>query len=355
MQCINFPWDEKQVFREDYEFISDFPVLWDKLQNKTILVTGATGLIGSTLVKALLWKSMKAKQNMKVLAFVRDIDKAKRMFAAQLGAGAPVEFICGDITDSISVNGPVDAIIHTAGVTSSKMFIRQPVETARIILSGMNNVLTLAKEKRVQSAVFLSTMEVYGAPSTERRITEADYDYLDPMQVRSCYPEGKRMAECLCAGYAKEYGVPVKVLRLTQTFGPGVNYGDERVFAEFARCAIEQKPIVLHTKGETKRNYLYTADAATAVLTTLLNGENGQAYHAANEETFCSIYEMACLVAKKCARPPIEVNIALDDGAKFGYAPVLKMNLDTEKLRKLGWHADTGLLSMYRRMIAAMR
>jgi nucleoside-diphosphate-sugar epimerase len=175
------------------------------------------------------------------------------------------------------------------------------------------------------------------------------------MSVRSSYPESKRMCENLCTSYFSEYGVPVKVVRLTQTFGEGVDYNDGRVFAEFARCAIENKDIVLKTKGETKKNYLYVYDAVSAIITVLFNGENGNAYNAANEETYCSIYEMAQMVAEKCGNKSIKVVIEeKDDILKFGYAPTLKMNLSTEKLKNLGWKPKKDLFGMFNVMIDDM-
>ena len=147
-----------------------------------------------------------------------------------------------------------------------------------------------------------------------------------------------------------------RVLRLTQTFGPGVDYQDARVFAEFARCVIEGKNIVLKTKGETKRNYLYTADAVTAILIVLLEGKIGEAYNAANEQTYCSIYDMAVLAAEHCAAGRISVEVQGEKNAEaLGYAPTLHMNLDTGKLRALGWKASCTLPEMFDRMIEDMR
>ena len=162
------------------------------------------------------------------------------------------------------------------------------------------------------------------------------------------------MCENLCASYASEFGVPTKMIRLTQTFGTGVSYNDGRVFAEFARCVIEKRDIILKTKGETKRSYLYTADAVTAILSVLLHGEKGVAYNAANEETYCSIYEMACMAAKLCD-VPLQVVIAESDNVRaLGYAPTLHMNLSTEKLAQLGWKPRYDLSQMYLRMIRTM-
>ena len=174
------------------------------------------------------------------------------------------------------------------------------------------------------------------------------------MLVRSSYPESKRMAEALCAGYAAELGVHAKVLRLTQTFGPGVAYDDGRVFASFGRSALEGRDIVLHTAGETERSYLYTADAVTAILTVLLRGRDGQAYNAANEDTYCSIRAMAELVGRTSGPAPVSVRVEPQDGERLGYAPTLKMDLDTSRLQALGWRPTVGLEEMYRRMLAGM-
>ncbi len=202
---------------------------------------------------------------------------------------------------------------------------------------------------------------IYGRPHKGRaKLTvqssnpEADFDGFDPMLVRSSYPESKRMAEAMCAGYAAELGVHAKVLRLTQTFGPGVAYDDGRVFASFARSAREGRDIVLHTAGETERSYLYTADAVSAILTVLLRGEDGQAYNAANEETYCSIRAMAELVARPCGPAPVAVRVRPDESNALAYAPTLKMDLDTTKLQGLGWRPRVGLEDAYHRMISMM-
>jgi len=127
------------------------------------------------------------------------------------------------------------------------------------------------------------------------------------------------------------------------------------VFASFARSALEARDIVLHTAGETERSYLYTADAVTAILTVLLRGEDGQAYNAANEDTYCSIRDMADLVARTCGAAPVSVRVEPQDGERLGYAPTLKMDLDTRKLQALGWRPTVGLGEMYRRMTAVMQ
>jgi nucleoside-diphosphate-sugar epimerase len=317
--------------------------MFKELKNKTILVTGATGLIG----KAIVFRLLAIGANVVVL--VRDRQKAERLF------GDNVQYIVSDITSFEVKEMNLDYIIHGASNTSSKAFIENPVEVSFTALDGTRRVLELAKLCKIQGLVYLSSMEVYGTPTTDDKVFEDSSTSLDSMKVRSAYPESKRMCECLCSSYASEYDVPAKVVRLTQTFGPGVQYDDGRVFAQFARCAIEEKDIILHTKGETKRNYLYTEDAVDAILTVLLKGKVGEAYNAANEDTYCSIYEMANLVAKECSEGCINVLVEEQDVSKFGYAPTLHMNLNTRKLRDLGWKPSTDLKNMFTNMISDMK
>lgn len=305
-----------------------------------VLVTGTTGLVGCAVIKQLL------KENYEIVGLVRDIEKARKMY----GNMQNIHFVIGDVSEFHDIDMDVDYIIHGASQTASKAFVEMPVETIKTAVLGTINLLELARKKNVKSFVYLSSMEVYGAPTNDEKIDELYPCNLDVMSTRSSYPESKRMCESLCRSYWVEYGVPAKVIRLTQTFGEGVSYTDGRVFAEFARCYIEKRNIVLHTKGTTKRSYLSTPDAANAIITVLLKGENGEAYNAANEDTYCTIYEMAKLVAKD----KIDVIIE-EDSVNRGYAPVLHMNLDTSKLKDLGWYPRKNLENMFDELIESMK
>ena len=319
--------------------------MFESLKNKTVMITGATGLIGRALVKRL--QSIDSK----VIAVVRNTEKAKGLF----GNGEEIDYIVSDVTELEAKRYDVDYIIHAASNTSSKAFINDPVGVINTAIEGTKRTLEIARLSNVKGYVYLSSMEVYGIPSTDEKIDELHSTNLNTMVPRSAYPESKRMCESLCASYASQYGVPAKVIRLTQTFGPGVQYNDGRVFAEFARCAIEGRNIILHTKGETKRSYSYTEDAVDAILTVLLKGDSREAYNAANEETYCSIYEMAEMVAKKVADGKIRVVIEDGDTSALGYAPTLHMNLYTGKLKKLGWNPSIDLVSMYKNMVDDMK
>ena len=297
---------------------------------------------------------LSAKDPIKIYALVRDIEKAKRIFDDSVLE--QIRLLESDICLLEPKNMNVEYIIHGAGQTSSKAFVDEPVETIMTAIKGTQNLLEFTRLNPVRGFVYLSTMEIYGYPDTDEKIFENHSCNLDSMNIRSCYPKSKRMCENLCASYAHEYNLPIKVARLTQTFGPGVDYSDSRVFAEFARCAIEGRNIILNTKGETKRCYLYVDDAVNAIFTILYKGKNGKAYNVANENTYCSIYEMAKMVAEKCANPPVTVVINdTENISQFGYAPTLKMNLATDEVRSLGWKAETGLLESFKNMIGDMK
>ena len=318
--------------------------MFEELKSKRILITGATGLVGQALIKVAF------QNNMRIIAVVRDVKKAKKLFSAI----RDITYIESDLLRIPLKNYGVDYIIHAAANTSSKAFVEEPVNIIDNTFSGTKHVLELAKINQVKSLVFLSSMEIYGPQKTDEKIEETHSSAIDTMIPRFCYPEAKRISENLCASYYSQYDVPAKVVRLTQTFGPGVRYNDGRVFAEFARCVIEEKDIILHTKGETRRSYLYTEDAAMAIFTVMIKGIPGEAYNAANEETYCTIYEMAKLVAQKCAHNRIKVIIKDDNDGTYGYAPTLHMNLDTSKLKALGWQPSTNLEDIYKFMIESM-
>jgi len=326
----------------------------EEMEGKHILITGATGLIGRSLVELMLNWNKSSSCPIKITILVRNREKAERIF--EDFSKDNLQYCVSDICELKPVDMNVNFIIHCASQTSSRVFVDEPVETTLIAIEGTRKILEFAKSNPVSSFVYLSSMEVYGTPATDEKITEDYSTNLDSMKVRSCYPESKRMCENLCVSYAVEYGIPIKVIRLTQTFGLGVEYNDGRVFAEFARCVIEERPIILKTKGETKRCYLHIEDAVSAIVTVLLHGKTGEAYNVANEETYCSIYEMACLVAQYCSKDKIQVIVQEDvDISKLGYAPTLKMNLDTQKVRALGWSAKYTLIQTYQSMISYMK
>lgn len=344
---------KKYVLEEDFEAVSQADFIdWDKLKGKTILVTGGTGLIGSTLIKALLVANDRKELKLQIFALVRSLEKAERLLGKENDV---LHFVQGTVENLPAISTSMDYIIHGASPTASLFFVQYPVETIQIAVKGTENLLCLAREKNVKAIVYLSSMEVYGAPQADTLIPESQGCTLDSMVVRSCYPIAKRLCENLCASYAQEYNVPAKVVRLAQTFGPGVLRDDKRVFAEFARDAMDGKDIILQTAGTSKREYLYTADAATAILTVLLEGLGGEAYNAGNPETYCSITEMAQMVAGQIAEHKIQVQFPRNEvETNFKFPPSHHLHLDVSKLEELGWKPTRNLKEMYLRMMAEM-
>ena len=310
-------------------------------EGKCVLITGATGLIGKICAKSLI------KAGINVVALVRDEEKAQKI----LGEAKNLRLLIQDINSPINYDGRVDYIIHCANTTSSADFVEKPVETIYTTINGTRNVLEYAKRrgKYLEGMVYISSLEVYGKTEKEN-VTEKDLGYIDILSPRSSYSEGKRMAETMCISYGKEYNIPVKIARLTQTFGAGVSKEDNRVFAQFAKSVINEQDIILFTKGETKRNYCYTTDAARGIFTILTKGENNNAYNVANKNTYISIADMAKSLENE--KTKVQFNV---DNVDRGYNFTIKICLDSSKLEKLGWSATKDLSQMFERTIKSMR
>lgn len=335
------------VLEEDLKYISEYDLAYEELKGHTVLVTGATGLIGASLVRSLLTIG-----NIKVLACVRNIEKAESIF----GDSDNLNYVVGDITRPITTDSQIDYIIHCASVTTSKVMVEKPVETIMTSIEGTKNILELANEKNVRSMVYVSSMEMYGSfNDLDHDVTEDDLGYINPLEVRSNYPESKRVCENMCIAYMAEYNLPVKIARLAQTFGAGILPGENRVFAQFARSAMKCKDIVLHTKGLSEGNYCYTRDCMTGLLTILLKGKNGEAYNVSNPTSHITIADMAKMVANKIANGKIKVVFDIPVTNTFGYAADTKMKLNSDKLQSLGWVPQVGLEEAYRRMMKYMK
>ena len=304
----------------------------EDLRDATVLITGGTGLVGFNLLQELA--RVKASLNIRIFALVRNTEKAQRVFAPFLDQ---VELVCGDVREELTLSDSIDFIIHGASITSSKMFVENPVETIMTSFMGIRNMLELGRKKNVRSMVFLSSMEVYGMSKDDALLTEADVGYLNPLSIRSSYPESKRMSESLCVAYAKEYGVPVKIARLAQTFGPGMQPEDKRAIVQFLQSALSQKDIEIKASGESARMYLYTFDAVSGLVTLLLHGENAAAYNVANKDTYCSVRTLAESIVKVVGgNSRVLVNTGTEEERRI-YPPDSFLRLDTSGVESLGW------------------
>lgn len=342
-----------QTLKEDIgNIISDTNIPWEKMKNSTIFITGATGLIGNSLVHTLSAASDKYGLNLRILAHGRNDVKGKLLSKAY-----GVEFISGDIRKPLLVSlitDKVDYIFHCAAITKSADMVAKPVDVIVTAIDGTRNILEFARAMRSKSVVYLSSMEVYGQVGCDE-VSEPDLGYLDLSNPRSSYPESKRLCENLCNCYFAQYGIPVKTARLARTFGAGVpnDDSDMRVAMQFARKAILKENIVLHTSGASIANCCYTADAVSGLLILLLKGENGGSYNISNPDASITIREMAELVARDICESKIsvimEVPVAI---ANCGYAPDVTMKLNSDKIAQLGWKPRYGIVEMYKRMLS---
>ena len=319
----------------------------------TYLITGATGYIGTQIINNLIESDAYKKDELKIITHCRNEKKYKDMYANVDDKN--IYSIFSDMKDIMNVVNEVscldelDYIIHCASNTTSSYMISNPVETIDGIVAGTKAVLQLALEQKIKSMVYLSSMEVYGNISctSDNRATEDMLGHIDILKPRSSYPLGKRMAEGYCAAYSSEYGVPVKIARLAQTFGKGILPNENRSFAEFVRAAAEGRDIVLKTEGKSIGNSVDIEDAIDAIFFLLANGENGQAYNVVNEMNTMSIKEMAELVTCIIGKDKVKVVIDIEDKMRNGYAADTRLYMSGEKLRKLGWEAKKGIEEMF--------
>jgi nucleoside-diphosphate-sugar epimerase len=341
---------DDRILQEDLEYLAgrhDFSGIF----HSSVLVTGATGLLGSQLIKLFLCLNRTRNAVITIYAFIRDEAKARKIFGALY---EKINFVIGDIKTVQHIDCSIDYIIHGASETASKTFIEKPVETIDTAYTGTRTMLEFAKAGKVKGFVYLSSMEVFGITGS-REISENDYGYIDILNPRSSYSESKRMCECLCACYAAEYSVPVKIARLVQAVGAGVDYNDTRVAAQFTRSVIENKDIVLKTEGKTRRPCIYTRDAIAGICTVLLKGSAGEAYSVANVDTTATIRETAEMIVEKIAGNNIKMLFDIDVPAEYVPNLNINLNLKLDRIKSLGWKAEVGLEEAYRRMIESMR
>lgn len=323
---------------------------WDKFNNNTIFITGSTGLIGSLIVRAIQTRNKLYSSNIKLCLLVRSKEKGINLF----GDDQNIRYIENSLETFIPYDINVDYIIHAASPTKSKFFVEKPVETLNAAVLGTQKILELARVNNIKSMIYLSSMEMYGTMSSDN-VKETDYGFIDVKNVRSCYPEGKRISELYSYCYLKEYGVPVKIARIAQTFGPGIDVKNEnRVYKFFADCILNKRNIILKSTGSTIINYGYTTDVVKGLLCILQKGINGESYNLVGDKTGMTILDSAKWLAEEFGDGQIQAVIDIPK-ENAGFAPDNNMVLDNEKIRSLGWLPSHDLKDGYRRLLEYMK
>ena len=344
----------ESVLEADVAILADSPEL-AAFDGSTILITGSTGLIGSLFVKGLLARNDVHDARIRVLALARSERKARKVFGDRVSRD-DLRVVIGDTCALPSIDENIDWISHGASITSSARFAKEPVQVAWTELDGMRALLELAREKNVRGMVYLSSLEVYGDVPEEHGVVHEDYcGPLDRFVPRNSYPVAKRMCENLCVAYASEYEVPVKIVRLAQTFGAGVDPADGRVFAYLARCAVNGENIILRTTAQGCRCYCYTTDAVRGIATVLAKGQMANAYNISNPQTYCSVRDMAAMIAREFGEGKVEVVFDIPaDTSSYGFAAPSFVKLGSEKAEALGWTPQFDLRDMYARLIESI-
>lgn len=337
-----------KIRQEDLNKLAN-DLIFEQFANETILITGATGLIGSEIVFACLCANRIKGLNIKVVALVRNEMKAKMIFNNVLD-NPNFELLVHDVQNAFNFSRKIDYVIHLASYTSSIDFVKKPVETILTSIIGTKSLLDFSIKNSVKGFLYLSSLEVYGLMNSKAPVSENEIGCIDSLSCRSSYSLSKKMAENLCIAYGSEFNLNVKIARLCQTFGAGITKDDNRLFAQLVKSAVLKNDIILHTEGKTVRNYCYITDAVSAILTILKYGLINEAYNVANNKTAISVKKMAEYVAKE---NNLLLKFEIDDKER-GYNPTINICLDTTKLNNLGWSAKVDLAEMFKRTILFM-
>lgn len=303
------------------------------LKGKSVLITGATGTIGSFLADMLI-EYNKTGAGIVIYVAGRSIKRLKERF--ECANTSYINYVEHDVMKKINFEFTVDYIIHAGGNAHPVAFNSDPVGTIVGNILGTYNLLEYSKNNGVKRFCYVSSGEVYGQGDVSLEAFDENYSgYLDQMSPRSCYPTSKRTAETLCASFSKQYGLETVIVRPSHTYGPGITGSDSRANVQFIRNVLNGDDIVLKSAGSQLRSYNYIADCASAIYTVLIKGNSGEAYNIANPNVRITIAELAQIIAICAGRKVVFENpTALDIANR---TPIAKQVLDTEKIEKLGW------------------
>lgn len=324
---------DKSYWEDVQEVISCIPDI-TKLFGKSVMITGATGMICSAIAELLFWLNKESNANIRIVLAGRDQERMLQRFYC-FKEGVDYSFLEYDATKDFVSKESYDFIIHGASPADPASFVKQPVETMFANLIGLKSLLDIAKGNSNTRLLYISSSEVYGKKDEIRPYHESDYGFVDILNPRACYPSSKRAAETLCAAYHEEYGVDFVVVRPGHIYGPSINDSDSRASAQFTRKAKAGENIVLKSAGTQLRSYTYTLDCASAILTVLVKGECGEAYNISNPHSIVTIRELAECMAKT-AGVKVVYEQASDQELK-SYNMMDNSSLDSTKLENLGW------------------
>lgn len=324
------------IYQKDIAQVLENKFPWSRLNGKNILITGATGLIGSFLTDVLMSNSDKKYD---VWVCSRNEETIKRRFCNWLSEPS-FHFFIQDLAEPIRSDEDFHFIFHAAGNSFPAAFANDPVGTLKGTFIGTDNLLNYSLNHNLERMVYVSSAEVYG-DSSGHLLNEHDSGYVDVSSSRACYPTSKRAAENLCICYHSQYGLDVAIVRPSHVYGATFTSSDNRAYAQFIRNVISGQDIVLKSNGSQKRGYCYVADCVSAILFVMFFGKMGEAYNISDEKSFISIKDLAEYVAAAESRKVV-FQIP-ENEEKKGYSTIQSTKLDNSKLKNLGWKARTGI------------
>jgi len=327
----------------------------DELRGKRVLVTGATGMICSSVVDLLIFMNRELGANITILVAGRSEQDAAGRFAGLATGADGLVFVPYDATasDPVVLEGDLDYIIHGASNANPALYVQQPVGTMLANILGLSVMFELAREKAAQRVLYVSSSEVYGQKEGMDPYSENDYGYLDILNERAGYPSSKRAGESLCVAYGMEYGIDSVIVRPGHIYGPSIRNSDNRASAQFTRMAFGGDDVVLKSRGHQLRSYCYSLDCASAILAVLIRGERANAYNISNPHAICTMGEIAEAIATAGG---VEVVYDLPQGADTETHNLMEnSSLASGKLEALGWTPEFDVERGVTRMLAALR
>ena len=324
-----------------------------ELYDKTVMVTGASGMIGSYFIYTLFKLNENYNANIKIVPLVRDLKKLND----KIISNENISPIIQDVTEKISYDETIDYIVHAASPASPKIMKEKPVETNFANTLGTANTLLLAKECNAKGYLFISSREIYGEPiNNEKYFTEDSFGFVDHLIPRNAYAEGKKAAENMCIGFNEEYGLNTKIVRLAHTYGPGMSVDDGRVQADFLKNIINDEDIELNSDGSSVRTYTYISDAISAMFKILLKGKN-TVYNISDERNEVSVKELAETMASIYPEKKLKIKFNIkNENHNQGYAPFKLGILSSAKIRKeFDWNAKYSVKEGFKRTLEYLK
>ena len=324
-----------EIYAADVASIAGENLPWEKLAVKSLLLTGATGLIGTLLIDVLMKKNRDENLNVKIFAAGRNEKVANERFSDYFG-DKNFSFVKLDVNEPIKDDFKVDFIIHAASNSQNKLFASDPVNTIMANILGSYNLLEFGVKSKVERFVFVSSGDSYGKPLNEDDVFDENYcGYINPNTLRAGYPEAKRAGEALCQAYISKYNLDVVIARPCRIYGPTMRLDDSKAMSEFIMNGVRGEDIVLKSQGLPRFSYCYGADCVSGILYCLLKGQCGEAYNVSDSSEILSLREIAEYVSSLAGKKVI-FELPSELQAK-GFLKVLKVVLSNDKLRAWGW------------------